>query len=58
MEGPDVERVIARTNFDYDEAIERFQRILEGMGVMQALRDAGVGIGETVVFGEYELEWH
>jgi len=57
VEGPEVERVISRTNFDYDEAIERFQRILEGMGVMQALRDAGVGLGETVCFGEYELEW-
>jgi GTPase len=58
VEGPEVERIIARTNFDYDEAIERFQHILEGMGVMQALRDAGVGLGETVCFGEFELEWH
>jgi GTPase len=57
VEGPEVERIIARTNFDYDEAIERFQHIMEGVGVMQALRDSGVGLGETVCFGEYELEW-
>jgi Obg family GTPase CgtA-like protein len=42
------------TNF---EATARFQRILKAMGVFEALREAGVQPGDTVLVGERELEW-
>ncbi len=45
------------TYWDYDDALERFQRILEAMGVSEALEKAGVGSGDTVFIGEVELEW-
>jgi GTP-binding protein len=39
------------------QSIRRFQRILERVGIDQALREAGVQPGDTVYIGEYELEW-
>jgi GTP-binding protein len=57
VQGPRVERLVAMTNFDYDEAIARFQRILEAMGVLEALREAGVQAGDTVALADFEMEW-
>lgn len=45
------------TYWDYDQAVTRFQRILETMGVTAALRKAGVKPGDTVIIGGMELEW-
>jgi GTP-binding protein len=45
------------TYWDYDEAVLRFQRTLEVLGITDALAEAGVVAGDTVFIGEYELEW-
>jgi len=45
------------TYWDYDQAVTRFQRILESMGVSDALLEAGVRSGDTVHIGDMELEW-
>ncbi|MDZ4770800.1 MAG: Obg family GTPase CgtA [Chloroflexota bacterium] len=45
------------TYWDYEEAILRFQRMLDTIGVTAALRKAGVEEGDTVFIGEHELEW-
>ncbi len=55
--GFEVERVAAMTNWDLDEAVQRFQRIADATGLKAALRKAGVQIGDTVRIGEAELEW-
>lgn len=57
VQGAEVERVGAMTNWDLDEAVQRFQRIAEAMGLKAALREAGVQPGDTVRIGEVELEW-
>lgn len=57
VRGAEVERAAAMTNWELDEAIQRFQRIAEGMGLKAALREAGVQPGDTVRIGEVELEW-
>ena len=57
MSGAQVDRLVEMTNFNFYEAIQRFQRILDGMGVLDALRDAGVEAGDTVVLGGFEMEW-
>lgn len=57
VSGKRIERVAAMTNWNYYEAIARFQRILEAMGIRQALQQAGVREGDTVFIGEIELEW-
>ncbi len=55
--GKRIERVASMTNWDYYEAALRFQRVLEAMGVTEALRRAGVKEGDTVFVGSAELAW-
>jgi GTP-binding protein len=55
--GEAVERAAAMTYWEYDESVRRFQRLLERMGIEEALRRAGASSGDTVLIGEYELEW-
>jgi GTP-binding protein len=55
--GAAIERAAAMTYWEYDQSVRRFQRILETLGIDSALREAGVELGDTVLIGEYELEW-
>lgn len=55
--GDAIERAAAMTYWEYDQSVRRFQRILETIGIDQALRDAGVKPGDTVFIGDFELEW-
>lgn len=55
--GKHIERAAAMTYWDNEEAILRFQKILESVGITKALEDAGVVVGDTVYIGEFELEW-
>jgi GTP-binding protein len=57
VRGRRVERVAVMTDWNNAEAVARFQRILKAMGILDALREAGVGPGDTVFFGKQELEW-
>jgi len=58
IRGIAIERAAAMTYWGEMQSIRRFQRILERVGIDQALRDAGVQPGDTVYIGEYELEWN
>ncbi len=55
--GEAIERAAAMTYWEYDQSVRRFQRILETLGIEDALRQAGVQSGDTVRIGDYELEW-
>ena len=57
VSGARIERAAKMTYWEYDEAVQRFQRILEVLGIRQALAEAGIQEGDTVRIGEYELEW-
>jgi GTP-binding protein len=57
ISGVAIERAAHMTYWEYDEAVRRFQRLLEQMGVEDALRQAGAKSGDNVRIGEYELEW-
>jgi GTP-binding protein len=57
VSGVAVERLAAMTVWNLEESVRRFQRSLRGMGVTQALREAGVETGETVYIGDAELVW-
>ncbi|MDY7041505.1 MAG: GTPase ObgE [Chloroflexota bacterium] len=57
VHGIRIERAAQMTNWDYSEAIERFHRILVGLGIAEALQEAGVSEGDTVYVGDIELEW-
>ena len=55
--GAKIERAAKMTYWEHDEAVERFQKILEVLGVRKALAAAGVQEGDTVYIGEFELTW-
>jgi GTP-binding protein len=57
VHGVRVERMAAMTVWNLDEAVRRFQRTLERMGIVKALEEAGVQPGDTVRIGEAELVW-
>jgi GTP-binding protein len=57
VSGEAIERAAAMTYWEYDQSVRRFQRILQTLGIEEALRKAGVSQGETVFIGDYELEW-
>ena len=45
------------TNWDYYEAVKRFQKVLDAAGINSALRARGVRERDTVVIYESEFEW-
>ncbi len=55
--GKSIERSAAMTYWDSDESLRRFQRLMETIGVDNALRKAGIQSGETVYIGDNEFEW-
>jgi GTP-binding protein len=57
VSGKAIERAAKMTYWEHDEAVRRFQGLLEHLGVEQTLREAGARAGDTVRIGEYELEW-
>jgi GTP-binding protein len=57
VRGEGVERLAQQTMWEYHDAVQRAQRVLEAMGVLDALRQAGVQPGDTVRIGDMELEW-
>lgn len=57
VSGDRIERAAAMTYWDYDEAVLRFYKTLEAVGLVDALTKAGVRPGDTVFIGDFELEW-
>lgn len=57
VSGAAIERAAAMTPWEHDGSVRRFQKLMQHLGVDEALRKAGVREGETVYIGEYELEW-
>ena len=57
VRGHHIEKIVIMTRWEYYDAVLRFQRILEALGITQALRERGVQEGDTVRIGEIELEW-
>lgn len=57
VSGRAIERSAAMTYWEHRGSVRRFQKLMERLGVDDALRKAGVETGDTVHIGEYELEW-
>ena len=52
-----IERSAAMTYWEHEGSLRRFQKLMEKLGVDEALRKAGIQEGDTVHVGDYELEW-
>lgn len=48
VRGKNIERLVAMTNFDNDEALYRFQLIWKRLGIDEALKERGVQEGQSV----------
>lgn len=57
IRGGAIERAAEMTYWEYIESVRRFHRILESMGIGDALRNAGIREGDTVYIGNHEFEW-
>jgi GTP-binding protein len=55
--GTAIERAAKMTYWEHDGSLRRFQKIMETLGVNEALKKAGVQEGDTVSIGDFELEW-
>jgi GTP-binding protein len=57
VRGKKIERLVSMLNFAQPESLDRLQRVLEASGISQALRDAGIREGDTVLIEKAELTW-
>lgn len=57
VSGEDVERLAQKTDWENPEGVERFQRELEKMGALAALKRAGAEPGDEVRIGETEFDF-
>jgi GTP-binding protein len=57
VRGPAIERVVARTDFRSEQSLDRFQVLLDRIGVSAALAEAGAEPGDTVRVGDLEFEY-
>ncbi|MBS1249441.1 MAG: GTPase Obg [Chloroflexi bacterium] len=57
INSPSLERAAAMTYWEYYQSVRRFQSIMEAMGIDEAMRKAGVEVGDTVLIGDHELVW-
>ena len=58
ISGTAVERVAARTDFDNDEALQRFQSYCRRSGLDKELRKMGIKEGDTVRIGQEEFYYY
>jgi len=57
VSGEEIERLARMTDWSNIEGMERFERILQARGISARLVEAGVELGDTVIIGDFELEW-
>lgn len=58
VRGKEIERHVAMTDMENDEAVERLQWIVKRMGIEEELKSAGIKEGDTVKIGKFEFEFY
>lgn len=57
VEGKEIEKIVAMTNFENDEALRRFQLAWKRLGIDDGLRERGIEEGDTVRIRGLEFEF-
>jgi GTP-binding protein len=57
VEGKGLERTVAMTNLENEEAVRRLQRKLHRLGIIEALKNLGIQEGDTVRIGTVEFDY-
>jgi GTPase len=55
--GVAIERLTKMTNFDFEDSVTRYQRVLERSGISAELERQGVSPGDIVEIAGHELTW-
>jgi GTPase len=58
VRGPGIEKMAARTDFENDEALRRFQLYCRRSGLEKELKKLGIGEGDTVRIGDEEFDYY
>lgn len=58
VEGEKIERLALQTDFENEEALQRFQNICRRLGLEKELQKKGVKEGDTVLIGEQEFKYN
>ena len=57
VQGAYIEKIVKMTQWEYYDAVMRFQRIMQALGITDALRAKGIQEDDTVRIGSKELDW-
>lgn len=57
LSGPSMERLVSSVNFGDEQSLNWFHRTLRRWGVIDALREAGAGEGDTVSIDDMEFDF-
>ncbi|MFH1184815.1 MAG: GTPase ObgE [Chloroflexota bacterium] len=57
LSGASIERAAAMTYWEHEGSVRRFQKLMQALGVDDALRLSGIQEGDTVAIADYELDW-
>ncbi len=57
VKGKHIEKVVAMTDLDNPEAVQRLQRIIRKVGIEKELIKRGIKEGDTVLLGEFEFQY-
>ena len=57
VSGVSIERAAAMTYWEHEGSVRRFQKLMQALGVDDALRKSGIQEGDTVAVGDNELDW-
>ena len=58
VDGPAIERLLARVNMEDNESLYYFQKSIKNLGVEDRLKEMGIKEGDTVKFIIWEFEWY
>ena len=56
--GEKIEKAASMTNWDYGEAQERFQRIMQALGVSKKLKEQGAKNGDTIMVADVDFVYY
>jgi GTP-binding protein len=57
VSGKRIENLVAMTNFNQDESLQKFQRTTQRMGLDAVLKEKGIKVGDTVRIKDMEFEY-
>ncbi len=58
VDGPAIEKLLARVNMEDNESLYYFQKRIRDLGVEDRLKELGIQEGDTVKFIIWEFEWY